>query len=44
MRFQEEPGRAVFAFAEPGEHTESVLQSLGYGQEELDALRREGVI
>jgi len=43
MKFRHEPGRAVFSFAAMGEHTEQVLEELGYAQAERAALKEAGV-
>ena len=42
IKFAAEPGRADFRLPRLGEHTEEVLQSAGYGEEEIDALREAG--
>lgn len=43
IKFAQEPGRAVTDFAELGEHTESTLRALGYGEDEIRAMKADGV-
>jgi crotonobetainyl-CoA:carnitine CoA-transferase CaiB-like acyl-CoA transferase len=42
IKFAGEPGRADFRLPQLGEHTEDVLRSVGYGEDELVALRDAG--
>jgi crotonobetainyl-CoA:carnitine CoA-transferase CaiB-like acyl-CoA transferase len=44
MRFSETPGTIRLAPPLVGAHTDEVLRSLGYGQEDIDRLRAEEVI
>ena len=43
IKFAQEPGRAVTSFAKLGEDTESTLQALGYGEDEISAMKASGV-
>jgi crotonobetainyl-CoA:carnitine CoA-transferase CaiB-like acyl-CoA transferase len=43
IKFRDEPGSAVTTFAGLGEHTEAVLGTLGYGEEEIKAMKDKGV-
>ena len=42
VKFSEEPGRADFRVPAAGEHTEQVLREIGYDDDGLATLRREG--
>ena len=42
IKFAVEPGRADFRLPRLGEDTEDVLRSVGYGEDELGALRDAG--
>jgi len=42
IKFAVEPGRADFHLPRLGEHTEEVLRSAGYVEDELVALREAG--
>jgi len=42
IKFAAEPGRADFTLPRLGEHTETVLRSVGYSEAELAALRESG--
>jgi len=44
MKFSKTPGAIRLAPPLVGEHTGAVLGELGYSADEIDALRREGVI
>ncbi|BBO78400.1 CoA transferase [Desulfosarcina widdelii] len=44
VKFGETPGRIDSAPPTFGEHTDRVLENLGYGQQEIQKLRQEGVI
>ena len=43
LKFREEPGQLRFEFATLGEHTEAVLESLGYDAEARAAMKADGV-
>jgi len=44
IKFSETPGEVLIPAPEIGEHTEEILNGLGYNQEAIDRLRKEGVI
>jgi crotonobetainyl-CoA:carnitine CoA-transferase CaiB-like acyl-CoA transferase len=44
IKFSETPGEIRRPAPEIGEHTEEILGELGYAQEEIDRLRKMGVI
>jgi crotonobetainyl-CoA:carnitine CoA-transferase CaiB-like acyl-CoA transferase len=44
IKFSETPGEVRTPAPEIGEHTEDILQGLGYTQEGIERLRKEGVI
>jgi len=44
IKLSETPGHLHLAFPELGEHSREVLLTLGYGEEEIEALRQGGVI
>jgi crotonobetainyl-CoA:carnitine CoA-transferase CaiB-like acyl-CoA transferase len=44
IKFSETPGEIRMPAPEIGEHTEEILGKLGYAQEEIDRLRKTGVI
>ena len=44
IKFSETPGEVRTPAPEMGEHTEEILKGLGYNQEAIDRLRKEGVI
>ncbi|MBP1715384.1 MAG: CoA transferase, partial [Deltaproteobacteria bacterium] len=44
IKFSETPGEIRRPAPEIGEHTEEILGQLGYASEEIDRLRRTGVI
>ena len=43
MKFRHEPGQLRFEFATLGQHTEAVLQELGYDAAALSAMKDAGV-
>jgi crotonobetainyl-CoA:carnitine CoA-transferase CaiB-like acyl-CoA transferase len=43
-RFSETPAEAAAAAPELGQHTEEVLQEVGYSWEQIEALREQGVL
>jgi len=43
LKFRDEPGQLRFEFAALGEHTETVLESLGYDAETRAAMKADGV-
>lgn len=43
IKFAEEPGRVDFQAPELGEHTRHILRDLAYADEEIDALKEQGV-
>ena len=43
MKFRNEPGQLKFEFAEPGQHTQEILRSLGYDAATIAAMRDAGV-
>jgi crotonobetainyl-CoA:carnitine CoA-transferase CaiB-like acyl-CoA transferase len=43
-RLSSTPGKVRSLSPLPGEHTDEILQGLDYGQEEIENLRREGVV
>ncbi len=43
-KFSETPGKIRSHAPELGEHTEAILQGLGYSREEIEQLRSKGVI
>lgn len=43
LKFREEPGQLRFEFATLGEHTEAVLEGLGYDAEARAAMKADGV-
>ena len=43
LKFKNEPGQLQFNFAEPGEHTQSVLQELGFNDAQIAAMKTDGV-
>ncbi|MEM7255170.1 MAG: CaiB/BaiF CoA-transferase family protein [Pseudomonadota bacterium] len=44
FKFREEPGAAQFAWPKLGEHSETVLADLGFTDEQIGAMRDNGVI
>ncbi|MCB1746821.1 MAG: CoA transferase [Gammaproteobacteria bacterium] len=42
LKFRHEPGELKFTFAQPGEHTETVLRELGYDAAAIAAMKAEG--
>ena len=44
IKFSETPGEVLIPAPEIGQHTEEILNGLGYNQEAIDRLRKEGVI
>jgi crotonobetainyl-CoA:carnitine CoA-transferase CaiB-like acyl-CoA transferase len=44
IRFSGEPGRASFRSPAHGEHSSQILRGLGYGDVEIERLRKDGVI
>lgn len=44
IKFSETPGEVHTPAPEIGEHTEEILRGLGYNQESIERLRKEGVI
>ncbi len=44
VKFSETPGEVRCPAPEIGEHTEEILEGLGYHREKIDRLRKEGVI
>lgn len=44
IKLSETPGQVILPPPKFGEHTEEVLKSIGYSQEEITALQKEGVI
>ncbi len=43
MKFLSEPGEVKFKFAKLGEHTESVLENVGYSSSDISAMKESGV-
>lgn len=43
MKFKDEPGQLSFEFAECGQHTEEVLETLGYDRSTIAAMKDAGV-
>ena len=43
IKFKNEPGSVKFAFSQLGEHTNSILSDLGYGSDELEKMKEDGV-
>ena len=43
-RFSETPGRVRSTAPSPGQHTDAVLRSLGYGDDQIEALRAAGAV
>ncbi|HXZ36623.1 MAG TPA: CaiB/BaiF CoA-transferase family protein [Thermodesulfobacteriota bacterium] len=44
IKFSETPGEVLTPAPEIGEHTEEILKGLGYNQQSIERLRKEGVI
>jgi crotonobetainyl-CoA:carnitine CoA-transferase CaiB-like acyl-CoA transferase len=44
IKFSETPGEARTPAPDMGEHTEAILEGLGYNRERIERLRKEGVI
>ncbi len=44
IKFTQEPARIGFAVPRLGEHSRAIAAALGYAEEDIDALAREGVI
>ena len=43
IKFRNEPGSVKFIFSQLGEHTNSILSDLGYGSDELEKMKKDGV-
>jgi crotonobetainyl-CoA:carnitine CoA-transferase CaiB-like acyl-CoA transferase len=43
-KFSNTPGKVRSLAPLPGEHTDEILQGLGYKQEEIEDLRQEGIV
>jgi crotonobetainyl-CoA:carnitine CoA-transferase CaiB-like acyl-CoA transferase len=43
MKFRDEPGQVVFDLPGLGQHTEANLRKLGYGDDDIEAMREKGV-
>jgi crotonobetainyl-CoA:carnitine CoA-transferase CaiB-like acyl-CoA transferase len=44
IQFMDEPGRASFRSPAHGEHSREIVRELGYRAEEIEQLRKKGVI
>lgn len=44
IKLSETPGEAKMNFARIGENTDELLQAIGYGLEQIEQLRREGIV
>lgn len=43
IRFADEPGQPTLTWAEMGEHTAATLKALGYGENEIAEMKKDGV-